>query len=253
MYPIIIHSLTSWFFPYIMQILIKHSILLDSGTNHSLKLRGLLVDLIMNDSSKLLPVWKPIICVTAMLTRCDVGSALNGRWGGTQTLGWAVMCRASLIQYGWNSFCLSGAVPLQNRGGTGGRAVSTTRSSPSSHFPREQHLNSVKLSISETCPKTKRLPFPVKIHPILNQPLCLHLAFKIFVNFINITDKLGDVQITTEINQALQFFGKKNCFVFWLVPQTAAPICHYDWEHVTTICFYCLGRKNNILLSSSHG
>lgn len=52
---------------------------------------------------------------------------------------------------------------------------------------------------------------------------------------------------------SVTIWGGKSCFVFWLVPQTAAPICHNDWERVTTICFYSLGKKNSILLSSSYG
>lgn len=33
------------------------------------------------------------------------------------------------------------------------------------------------------------------------------------MNFINITDKLGDAQISPEINQLLQLHGERSCFV----------------------------------------
>ena len=48
-----------------------------------------------------------------------------------------------------------------------------------------------------------------KINLVLKQPLCLHLACKIFVNFINTADKLRDAQISTEINQVLRFWEGK--------------------------------------------
>lgn len=50
---------------------------------------------------------------------------------------------------------------------------------------------------------------PWKINLILKQPLCLHLACEIFVNFINTADKLRDAQISAEINQVLQFWEEK--------------------------------------------
>lgn len=70
-------------------------------------------------------------------------------------------------------------------------------------FQKSNIWTASKLSIPKTCPQAQKLPFPVEINLILNQSLCLHLAFKIFVNFINITDELGDAQISTEINQVL--------------------------------------------------
>ena len=82
-------------------------------------------------------------------------------------------------------------------------------------FQKNNIRTASRLSIPKTCPQAQKLPFPVKLNLILNQSLCLHLAFKILVNFINITGKLGEAQISTEINQVLQFWGKKkSCFVF---------------------------------------
>lgn len=172
--------------------------------------------------------------------------------GDTEPPVWAVRGRASLIQDGWNSFCMSDVLLLLEAERRPGWNVSYPVFTTLITFQKNIRTAS-KLSIPKTCPQAQKLPFPVKPNLILNQSLCLHLAFKILVNFINTTDKLGEAQISTEINQVLQFWGKKkSCFVFWLVPKTTAPICHYDWERVTTICFYSSGKKNNILLSSSY-
>lgn len=62
--------------------------------------------------------------------------------------------------------------------------------------------------------KNKRLPFLVRTNLAVSQPLCLSPASQeISVNFINITDKLGDAQISPEINQLLQLHGERSCFV----------------------------------------
>lgn len=50
----------------------------------------------------------------------------------------------------------------------------------------------------------------MKTNLSLSQPLCLSPAsLEISVNFINIADKLGDAQISPEINQLLQLQGEK--------------------------------------------
>lgn len=102
-------------------------------------------------------------------------------WRDTQTPVWAVMCRASLIQDGRNSFCFLEVFLLSEAETSGIGEYQLSLLHYPLYFSKEQYLNSIQPKHSKACPQAQKLPFPVKINLILNQSLCLHLAFKIFL------------------------------------------------------------------------
>ena len=169
---------------------------------------------------------------------------LDGQWPTGS------MCRASLIQDGWNCLFVRSIPASEAERHLGWGSVNYPLFTTLLFFQWSNIWTASKLSIPKTCPEDQEASFPSENQSRFKAAFVSELGIQDFCEIHQYrwqTDRCPNLNR----NQSSVTILKKKVALFSDLYHKQQLQSVIRTENMSTICFYSLGKKNSILLSSS--